>query len=148
MKVILSKREDGSFVPAYTEDKAICDKMKGEVVFKYGKARNPRAHALAFALAKCTLENLPERYTFWHDAYENNKHQAPYMFIKALEIEIGQTIPYQRPDGTVGMIPKSIAFESMGEEEFQPLLSMLMKQCAKYLGISEVELQRNYINYL
>lgn len=149
-KIILVKRDDGSFVPAYTEDKEICDKMKpGEYMMKYCKPRNPRAHALAFAMARCTLENMPEdRYPFWVELYRANKHRAPYFFIKALELEIGEADPYQRPDGSIGMIPRSIAFESMSEDEFAVILDTLSRQCAKYLDITEEEMRRNYIAYL
>ena len=148
-KLILTKRPDGSFIPSYQRDKEIADKMKiGEHIFKYGSQRNPRAHALAFALARCTLENLPEQYDYWHKTLEDNPHGAAYLFIKALELEIGEVMPYQKPNGTIGMIPKSISFDEMSEEEFQPLLTMLTKQAAKYLGITYDEMRRNYLNYL
>lgn len=149
-KVILVKREDGSFIPGYQHDKEVCDKMRpGEHCFKYSKTRNPRAHALAFAMARCTLENIPEsKYPFWTELYRSNRHRAPYFFIKALELEIGEADPYQRPDGTIGMIPRSIAFENMGEDEFAAILDTLSRQCAKYLGITEEEMRRNYLAYL
>jgi hypothetical protein len=57
-------------------------------------------------------------------------------------------IPYQRPDGTMGMIPKSISFDEMSQEEFEPLLNLLIRQCSKYLGIDEREMAKNYIAYL
>ena len=117
-------------------------------MFSFGSRRNPRAHALAFALAKCTLENLPEKYEMWHEMYENNKSQTPYFFLKALQLELGMSTPYQKPGGTIGLIPKSLSFEAMSEEEFAPLLDMLMRQCAKYLGLEPDEMRRNYIEYL
>jgi hypothetical protein len=36
----------------------------------------------------------------------------------------------------------------MSEEEFQPLLTMLTKQAAKYLGITYDEMRKNYMAYL
>lgn len=148
-KIILCKTENNNFIPAYTHDKEIADKMKtGEHIFKIGSQRNPRAHALAFALARCTMENLPEKYTQWHQALKDNPHRVPYLFIKALELEIGEADPVQRADGTIDMIPRSIAFDEMSEEEFQPLMTMLTRQAAKYLGITYDEMKRNYIAYL
>jgi hypothetical protein len=148
-KIILVKRADGLFCPAYQHDKEIAYKMAyGEHIFQFGGKRNPRAHALAFALARCTLENLPEKYEYWHQIVRDNPHGSSYLFIKALEIEIGMVIPYQRPDGTMGMIPKSISFDEMSQEEFEPLLNLLIRQCSKYLGIDEREMAKNYIAYL
>lgn len=148
-KVILVKRSDGSLVPAYQHDREIVNKLKqGEHIFKYGSQRNPRAHALSFALARCVLENLPEKYETWHKMYKENKHGCPYLFLKAMELEIGLWNPIQHADGTIGRIPKSISFDEMSEEEFAPLLDMLMKQSAKYLGISVDEMRKNYIQYL
>ena len=148
-KVILVKRSDGSLVPAYQHDREIVNKLKpGEHIFSFGSRRNPRAHALTFALAKCTLDNLPEKYEHWHDMYRNNKSTTPYFFLKAIQLELGMATPYQRPDGTIGMIPKSLSFEAMSEEEFAPLLDMMMKQASKYLGITVDEMRKNYIQYL
>jgi len=147
--IIFFKKDTGEFVPAFPADIEQAKKIKpGTIIFQYGRARNPRAHRLAFALAKCCLENMPDKYTVWNEMYLNNPSEAPYLFIKALQLECGLVDICQQSNGKIIIIPKSIAFEKMSQEEFEPILDTLIEKAAFYLGLSSDEMKRNYVNYL
>jgi len=104
------------------------------------KSRNPQHHKLVFAVAKCVLANIP------------NGHQwsgkQPYDLIKAIQIEEGIVEWKLNLDGTVRAEAKSISFESMSEDDFQPVSDAIFKWGAKILGIEVDELEKNYQDYM
>ena len=115
-------------------------KQGQQILIEYRKARNAKHHALLFALARCTIENLPE------DSVWTTK--TPYEFIKALQLEIGDTEQYLTFQGELIQVPKSLKFESMSEEDFIKISDAMFKVCAHMLKIEEIELRRNYQDYL
>jgi hypothetical protein len=146
MRINLVKRPDGSFLPAYNSDKEQCDKMKPAVyAFDWSRARNPKHHALVFAMARCTLDNMEGP---WNRAYMADRNGTPYEFIKAVMIEIGQINISMKLDGTPRTMEKSLKWESMSEEEFQPISDAIAAKCAEVLGVDVVDFNRNYKEYL
>ena len=143
MKIFFIKREN-KIEPIYRMSMDYVDAMQRNVIYsaEMRKPRNPKFHNLVFALAKCALDNMPENRQAW-------KHYTPYEFIKMLQIEIGATEKMIRLNGEVVQIPKSIAFESMDENEFEKTIAEPMFEvCAKILGCTVDELKTNYVNYL
>jgi len=115
-------------------------KQGQQILLEYRKARNPKHHALIFGLANCTIANLPEE-SVWST-------KTAYEFIKALQLEIGDTEQYLTFTGELIQVPKSLKFESMSETEFEKISDAMFKVCANVLKIEVEELKRNYINYL
>jgi hypothetical protein len=146
MRINLVKRPDGSFIPAYNSDKEKCDKMKpATYAFSWQRERNPKHHALVFAMARCTLENMEGA---WNRAYMNDKNNTPYEFLKAIMIEIGQVEVSMRLDGTPRPMVKSLKWEQMNETEFQPISDAIAEKCAEVLGVDIDDFNRNYKEYL
>lgn len=128
--------------PYYNSGIEYVNKIKNNthILLSYSKPRNPDHHALIFALAKCTIDNLPDSHIF--------AKSESYEFIKAVMLEINQVDYQQKLDGEIIAIPRSLKFESMSEDEFQPISDAIFKVCADQLKISVQELEKNYIKYL
>ena len=147
MKLALIKRPDNSLYPCYRSDLEAVQRVKdGRIVLvDFRNPRNAKHHKLIFALAKCTLDNMSGA---WNELYLRNPNGAPYLFIKALVMEIGETEIEPNLDGTFRTVPKSISFESMSEDEFQPVSDALFTVCARTLNIDVETLRKNYLEYL
>jgi len=111
-----------------------------QLLIEYSTARNPKHHALIFALARCTIDNLPDN-SVWST-------KTGYEFIKALQLEIGDTDDMLNFQGELIQVPKSLKFESMSEDQFEKISDAMFLVCAKMLQIEVSELQLNYVNYL
>ena len=130
------------FFPVYQSDfdyMKTC-KYNKPVLTSSIKSRNPQHHKLVFGIAKCVLANLPEGHKW--------KNKPPYDLIKAIQIEEGIVDWKLNLDGSLRAEAKSIAYESMDEEQFQPVSDAMFKWGAKILKIELVELERNYVEYL
>ena len=153
-KTFFIKREpckhcNRSIEPYYESDKRYFAKMRKNVVMRaeVKQPRNPKHHALIHGLSICTLSNLPES-NVWSRLYESNRQDTPHLFIKALQKEIGNTDVIRNLAGEVELIPKSMKFESMGEDEFEPISTAMYTVCAKMLKITVDELREHYKQYL
>lgn len=147
MKLALIKRPDNSLYPCYRSDLEAVQRVKdGRIVLvDFRNPRNAKHHKLVFAMAKCTLDNMSGP---WNELYLQNPNGAPYLFIKALMLEIGEVELMPNMDGTFRTEPKHINFESMSEDEFQPVSDALFTVCARTLDIDVEALKRNYLEYL
>jgi len=146
MRINLVKRHDGTFIPAYNSDAEKCAKMKpATYAMSWKRERNPRHHALVFGMARCTLENMSGP---WNSAYMRDRNGTPYEFLKAIMIEIGQVDISMKLDGTPRPMVKSLAFEQMSEDEFQPISDAISEKCAEVLGVEVDEFRKNYQEYL
>jgi hypothetical protein len=136
------------FFPIFEKDKQqLHNKKDGSTwLLHYKQSRNPKHHALVFALAKCCLNNIDDG--FWAELYKRNNESAEYHFIKALMFDCGLTRQYYDINGNAYFEPRSISFENMDEDEFGSVSNIMFNICAKFLNIDENELRRNYIEYL
>lgn len=151
MKLALIKRPDNSLYPCYRSDLEAVQRVKdGRIVLvDFRNPRNAKHHKLIFALSRCTLDNMNEQeHPAWCELYRRNPNGAPYLFIKALVMEIGETEIEPNLDGTFRTVPKSISFELMSEDEFQPVSDALFTVCARTLNIDVDTLRKNYLEYL
>jgi hypothetical protein len=152
MKCFLVKVQSSQFgsvfAPAYAEDQKVINKYgDGQVIrADIHKPRNPGHHRLVFALAKLTLENMPHD-NKWSSVYRDSPQTAPYLFIKAMMLDMGIVDIYLNLDGTVRRQPKAINFEDMDEDEFQPVSQGMFEICAKILNVSVDDLHKNYGEY-
>lgn len=147
MKLIAIKTPDNHLVPAYNSDLDHISKIKDGkmLLMAYWTPRNPKHHRLIFAMAKCALDNMSGP---WNEMYMRDKNNTPYKFIKAIEMEIGLTDDYMNLDGTVRQEPKSIAFENMSEEDFEPISDAVSEVCARVINVPINVFRKNYLQYL
>ena len=133
-KIFITKGASGYLVPADAEAEAVCKKWKVGASYSlaYAPARNPKFHRLVFAVAQSVVENASE------GSYWNGKDA--YSFIKAVELTHGFTDEMMDCNGEVHLVPRSIAFESMAEDEFKKLFDALITEAARVLGVTENEL--------
>ncbi|WP_109479175.1 DUF1367 family protein [Paraburkholderia sp. C35] len=122
MEVLLIKRPDGSFVPADAEQAELAAKLPvGKLIRSdLKRVRNPRFHRKFFALLQIGYEawEPPPRF---HKGYEV---QSTFEQFRAdVTILAGYFDVSTRLNGSVRVTPKSIAFGSMPEEDFEQLYS-------------------------
>lgn len=151
-RIVALIRADNTLKPAYRGDLEIVQKFRrGKeermVLADLITGHNPAFHRLIFAIARCCLDNMPEG-TFWSEVYRRNPGRAPYLFIKALELEIGLVDEIYMIDGTVKMVPASIAYHNLSDEEKQPIVDRACEICAGLIGTTTDEFCRNYPRYL
>ncbi len=143
MKEKLCLMRDGDvFKPFYGSDLEFLKKCKEhqKILCTTRRSRNPEHHKLVFAIAKCILSNLPSDH-LWGK-------QEPYDLIKAIMIEEKIVNLKLNLDGTLRVEAKSINFESMSQDEFQPVSDAMFKWGAMMLGIEPHDLEKNYMEYL
>jgi hypothetical protein len=102
---------------------------------EYNKARNPKFHRMVFSIAQMVCDNAPED-SYWHEKYG-------YHFIKACELKAGFVDELIDLDGEIHLLPKSIAFESMADDEFKKIFDVMVKESARILGCSERDVLQN-----
>jgi hypothetical protein len=131
-----------AFFPVYNSDYEFMKRCKigKEILWRTHKSRNAKHHKLIFAIAKCVIANMPEG-SIW-------AKQEPYELIKACMVAEGIVDIKYNLDGTTRGEAKSIAFESMAEDEFQAVSDAVFWWGAELLEIEENLLRRNYIDYL
>jgi len=131
-----------AFFPCYNSDLEFMKRCKPgrQILCSTRRSRNPDHHKLIFAIAKCVIANTHED-SIWSKV-------TPYDLIKAIMFAEGIVDIYFNLDGTTRAEPKRINFESMSENEFQPVSDAMFKWGAKMLDIGVGELRLNYIEYL
>jgi hypothetical protein len=114
--------------PTDDESQSVLRKHKAGSEFwvEIRKARNPKHHRLYFALLKLTFDN--------QERYENFE-----LFRKAVQIAAGHVDELVTLDGEVLMLPKSVAFDSLDEDEFTQVFCDAMAVCAKILGDMDLD---------
>ena len=133
-KIFVTKGASGCLVPADAEAEEVVKKWKvgHSISLTYAPARNPRFHRMVFGIAQSVIDNAPEG-SYWSG-------KDAYSFIKAVELTHGFTDEMMDCNGEVHLIPRSIAFESMAEDEFKKLFDALITEAARVLGVTENEL--------
>lgn len=119
MEIYVQNTEKG-LVPLYDSDDFEKRKLKLNEKYKVEikKARNIKFHKKYFSLIKCAWLNLPERF--------DELYPHPENFRKAVQIMAGFYETYFLVDGTQIIESKSIAFESISEEEFQDVYNKVL----------------------
>jgi len=128
-KMILTKTEHGLRPADALSESSMLRLVKGKsYTFEYKRARNHKFHRLVFGVATIVCENS--------DRWDN-----PLLFIKAVELTHGYVDTLVDMNGEVFMIPKSISFENMEEQEFNKLFDCILIEASKVLGIHQEKLR-------
>ena len=136
-KFIITKSSDGVLIPACKDAEATIAKWRtGEsYTLTYQKARSPQHHRLIFAIANAVIDNAPE------DSYWNGKDACH--FIKSVMLSMGIVDEVMDLNGEVHLIPKSLSFENMDENEFRPIADRVLLEAARILDLTQTELLQN-----
>lgn len=136
-KFIITKSPNGVLIPACKDAETTIAKWRaGEsYTLTYQKARSPQHHRFIFAIAKAVIDNAPE------DSYWNGKDS--YHFIKSVMLSMGIVDEIMDLNGEVHLIPKSLAFENMDENEFRPIADRVLLEAARILDLTQAELLQN-----
>ncbi len=97
-------------------------KMGDKIMVEVRRPRNPQHHRLFFALAKAVVDNT-------------DRYKTVDLFVAACKIYAGHYDEIQMTDGRVGLIPKSISFESMSQDEFDPFFDRALDLASKVLSV-------------
>lgn len=141
MKLALIKQND-SLKPYYNSDIEAFSKLHNNTVYMADvkKPRNLEHHKKLFALANCTISNLPEQLTV--------KITDAYSLIKAIEVELDMTEKEYCLDGGFHIKAKSIDFASMDQIEFQEFYDKAIYIMAGLINVTPEELESNSIEYM
>lgn len=112
------KSSGGSLVSADTEtDEWLETKKFGDVIlFKPIKARNPKHHSKFFKMLKIVFDN--------QDTYKTDTD----LFVE-IKLKCGWYDEHITTKGKLIYIPKSIAFQSMGQDEFNKFYNQAVQVC-------------------
>ncbi len=133
-KIFITKLTAGVLQPADEEAEKVVGKWKSGETYSltYAPARNLKFHRMIFAVAQSVVDNAPEG-SYWSG-------KDSYSFIKAVELTHGFTDEMIDCNGEVHLVPRSIAFENMDNDEFKKLFDPLITEAARVLGVTEGEL--------
>lgn len=139
-KIELVKRSDGSFIPGHNSDHEACKRVApgDSIEGRIGSVRNLRFHKKFFALIK---------YVFHH---MNEQSQLMIPSEEALRYELLRLAGYWDSHvtlyGATVLRPKSIAFDSMDQFEFEKVYSDILDVALKYF-VSEVD-ERELLEFM
>ena len=136
MKLQVYKVKD-YLVPAFNSDYEIFKKMPLDEPFyiEYKKSRNPAHHRMFFALMKLAFEN--------QELFDDMDTMR-----KCLLIECGYVDELINSiTGQVFITAKSISFGSMDQVEFNEIYTNVRNYIAKWLGVSNEDLEDNINQY-
>lgn len=111
------------------EDWLKSTKLHQGVLIDPRRPRNILHHRKLFALLNLAVENWPVETT-------------TEALLGLIKIKTGHTTPIESADGTIHHIPKSINFESMGQDEFSPFYDKAVHLISLVLGVSVEDLDR------
>jgi Protein of unknown function (DUF1367) len=128
----LWRRVGNTAVPVDDRSLEFLQARKDGVVFvaDTNGARNPKQLALWWCLCKlvCEAEDLPSTEKVSDD----------------LKVSLGHADTYVHRDGSEYIKPRSIAFESMSQEEFNQLFKGAIRVIADWLGSATHEVQAQF----
>ena len=119
----LVKREDGSFMPSYPSDHEKAKKLKvgNEYSFTHKKIRNVAFHRKYFAMIRMLFDS--------QEVFTDQTIFRKYMEMKAGYYTVTNT-------GVDDMIlPKSIAFEKLSEDDFSELYGKVCQVAYEKFGM-------------
>lgn len=111
-------------------------KLGAGYALTYKEARSLQYHRLIFGIATAVVDNAPEG-SYWHG-------KLPEHFIKAVMLTIGCVDEIMDMNGEVHLIPKSIAFENMSDEEFRPIGDAVIREGSRILNVPQHVLLENF----
>lgn len=128
----LWRRIGNTAIPADARSLAFLQARKEGVAFiaDTNGARNPKQLALWWCLCKlvCEAEDLPSDEKVSDD----------------LKVSLGHADTYIHRDGSEYIKPRSIAFESMSQEDFDGLFRGAIRVIADWLGNAPEDVQRQF----
>ena len=130
MKITLIKGLNNKFSIAYDSDYETAKKIKVNEPYEYEfkNVRNPRHHRKYFALLNLVVSNT--------EKFKDVNHLRMILAIECVHYdELIDPL-----SGEVRIIPKSISFSSMGQDEFSELYSKSLDYCCKVLGVEKSEI--------
>ena len=104
-------------------------KLDQGVLLDPRRPRNIQHHRKLFALLNLAVDNWPTEITTG-------------ALLGLIKIKTGHADPVESADGNIHFIPRSINFESMGQDEFEPFYEKAVQLIALALGISPEDLDR------
>jgi exo-beta-1,3-glucanase (GH17 family) len=136
LKVFLVKK-GMNLAPAYSSDLEHLNTLKNNVVYRADlkRPRNVKHHKKLFALLNCFIDNQ-EHYSSVDE------------ILVALKIAYGYIDKVKDFYGNEHVVVKSISFESMSQDDFEPFYDFAINLLANYLGCTAEELGGNIEEYL
>jgi len=135
MKICMTKRQDGSFMPTYESDLMKAKKVKvgSDVEVTIKKPRNYNFHKKFFALINLGFMNqdITEVFEDW----------------RAIVImKCGYYRQIETDKGVV-WLPKSISFAKMDESEFSELYNKVLDLYGKMFDLNESQIENELISF-
>lgn len=130
MKITLIKGLNNKFSIAYDSDYETAKKIKVNepYEFEFKNQRNVNFHRKFFSLLNLVVDNT--------EKFKDVNHLR-----MILAIETGWYEELINPlSGEVTIIPKSISFSKMGNDEFEDLYNKSIDYCCKILGVEKSEI--------
>lgn len=150
MKIALTKNEWGHFVPTYDSDKEKANKIKqGETrEFTTTKPRNIRFHRKLFALFRLTIHYLPEqkREVIRNNGFTMQTEEDVLFYCKIKMGHIRNRAVTK--NGNIIYQPKSISFESMGNDEFKNFYNKSVDICLDLMQADRQLIEQELMNFM
>lgn len=132
-------------IPASMYDEVVLSQLQEGKIYaaQIWRPRNIKLHNLYFALLRMFVHNTPNKAFQPKDDSPAAEREAIDTFRKAVQIYCGscEYITDINNPGVQYVVPKSIAFDSMDEEEFErEIFNPTVKIISKLLGASEEEI--------
>jgi len=104
--------------------------------------RNLGHHKKLFSLLKLTMQNLPEKYK---DAFKNQNQ-----LLEELKVQSGHIEKRTSLGGSAYFVPKSIAFDSMSQDDFSEFYDAVVDIVCKYIlpDVSSKKLDEQILNFM
>lgn len=136
MNINLIKRKDGSFIPAFPSDfdKAKNFKVGEEFNFVHKKIRNPKFHRKYFAMIRMIFD--------CQDLFTDQTVMRKYLEMKAGYYTVTKT--------DVGdlILPKSISFENLDEDEFSVLYDKVCSIVYEKFAMDNKEVEKFLVDFM
>lgn len=99
-------------------------KLRQGVLIDPRRPRNINHHRKLFALLNLAVDNWP-----------GDEPMTVEALLGAIKISAGHCVPVKTKTGEIWKIPKSIAFESMSQDEFEPFYDHAVLVISRVLGV-------------
>lgn len=143
----LWRRVGNSALPADARSLAFLQARKEGVAFiaDTNGARNPKQLALWWCLCALVEENQNtiDGDTTWLD-WRTRQQITQEVVSDSLKISLGHCDTLHHPNGSEYIKPRSIAFESMSQEDFNGLFQGAVRVIADWLGSATDDVQRQF----
>ena len=122
MRLLFQKRPSGVFAPADPEayEWSGTVAVGADIFLKPSRPRNPKQHRKMWGLINFVMDST--------ERFSNSKH-----FLVWLKLQVGHYDEFVMDGGELRMEPKSIAFASMSQDEFQPFYNEALEAIRREL---------------